>query len=91
MGTQGSWFWGDRDLGGSFSSLSVGPSSLCIPSGQSQGKEDTAVPREGLGGGWDMAGPGLQAALEPFPAFLASPREAVVGGEGGSRTWRVRV
>lgn len=45
---------GHRALGASCSSLSMGSSSLCIPSGhQSQGKEDTAVPREGLGGGWD--------------------------------------
>lgn len=45
---------GHRDLGGSCSSLSTVSSSLCIPSGhQSQGKEDTAMSREGLGGGWD--------------------------------------
>lgn len=45
---------GHRGLGGSCSSLSVGPSSLCIPSGhQSRGKEGTAVPREGFAGGWD--------------------------------------
>lgn len=35
-------------------------------------------------GGLGHAGPGLQAALEPFPAFLASPGKAAVGGEGGA-------
>lgn len=35
-------------------------------------------PCRGLG----RSGPGLQAALEPFPAFLASPWKAELGGEG---------
>lgn len=39
----------------------------------------------GLCGGLGHAGPGPRAALEPFPAFLASLWKEVVGGEGKRR------
>lgn len=92
LGNTGILFLGaHRDLGGSCSLLSTGSSSLCIPSGhQSQGKEDTAVPREGLVGGWAMLArsPGSSGAVPCFSGISSQGR----GGRGGrSRTWRVRV
>lgn len=55
MGTQGSWFWGDTEIWGALSPRhpwgpAVSASLLAIRAKERR----TAVPREGLGGGWDM-------------------------------------
>lgn len=87
LGNTGILFLGaHRDLGGSCSLLSTGSSSPCIPSGhQSQGKEDTAVPREGLVGGWATLArsPGSSGAVPCFSGISSQGRGGR-GGEGGA-------